>query len=42
LTSLLVTADQVIEQRILAAVQDVRFWHKADMPITVSNVRFRG
>ena len=26
----------------LLASDDVRFWHKADMPITLRNVRFRG
>src|SRR6516162_5826118 len=28
--------------KVVANRTDVRFWHKADMPITLSNVRFRG
>jgi hypothetical protein len=25
-----------------AVPANVRFWHKADIPVTLSNVRFRG
>ena len=28
--------------RVGVAMGNVRFWHKADMPITLRNVRFRG
>jgi hypothetical protein len=27
---------------VSAAAQNVRFWHKADMSVAFSNVRFRG
>jgi len=39
--SLLVAAGEVIEEGDFAASRDVCFWHKADMPIALSDVRFR-
>jgi hypothetical protein len=27
---------------LIAAARDVRFWHKADMPMALSDVRFWG
>jgi hypothetical protein len=41
--SLLARADEVIEiGPILAAVRNLCFWHKADMPRPSSDVRFWG
>jgi hypothetical protein len=32
----------VIECQLFAAMHDIRFWHKADMPVVISDVRFGG
>jgi len=39
---LAIIAGGLIEQAIFVATHLVRLWHKADMPIVVRNVRFRG
>jgi hypothetical protein len=38
----LLLADKVIEYRLFTAPRNVRFWHKADIAATHSNVRFWG
>jgi hypothetical protein len=40
MASLLALADEVIELPLFAAPAHVRFWHKADMAITLIDVRF--
>ena len=41
--SFLARADEVIEYQRFSAAQNVRFWHKADMPNALSsNVRYWG
>jgi hypothetical protein len=40
--SLLARADEVIDNDLSATAQNVHFWHKADMPTTLSDVRYSG